>query len=109
MFLQWKHPLKALFTSPVKTNWSTNVHGINKGKKFITSLTCKIVAIYIYLIFKKENFALQFLFPLCYVNIVPPLMTIPLQNNILWKVTHDTVHAKNPQFFGANKMWMKTC
>jgi hypothetical protein len=38
------------------------------------------------------------------VNIAPShTLIIPLQNNISWKVTHDTIRTKNQQIFEGNK------
>jgi hypothetical protein len=34
-------------------------------------------------------------------------LIIPLQNNISWKVTHDTIRTKNQQIFEDNKTWIK--
>jgi hypothetical protein len=37
------------------------------------------------------------------VNIAPPLVTIPLQNNILWKVTYNIIHIKDQHFIGGSR------
>jgi hypothetical protein len=38
---------------------------------------------------------LNFWFQFVDVNIFPPHTLMPLQNNILWKVTHNTIHIDN--------------
>jgi hypothetical protein len=37
------------------------------------------------------------------VNIAPPLVTNPLQNNILWKVMYDIIHIKDQHFIGGGR------
>ncbi len=64
--------------------------------------------IYIFKCLRKNFFLFNSYFHFANVNIAPPhTLIIPLQNNISWKVTHDTIHIKNQQIFEGSKTWIK--
>lgn len=51
---------------------------------------------------KNEMLHFNFCFHFADVNIISPHTTIPLKNNIGKKITHDTIHVENQQFFEGN-------
>jgi hypothetical protein len=76
---------------------STNICGINVERSSITSSSNieDQFAIKLFLCLRKKMLHFNFCLHFVDVNISPPHTFMPLQNNILWKVTHNTIHIEN--------------